>query len=120
MTRRRPITVFALSLATWLRAIALMTMIFATPMGLELVRDVAGLIDACEDECEDDCADGECCPGACDSCACCVHAVAMTFVPPALPKLLESWVQIAAPEPVQTRSSGYRSPPFRPPAHGLV
>lgn len=105
----------------WIKAIALLAVLIATPVGHTVIGQSLSFI-SCEDEegeddCEDDCSEDGTCPPACDSCACCAHvgAVLVMAALPAMSALFESFVTIPSVQPAERRLTGYRPPPFRPP-----
>ena len=68
----------------------------------------------CEDDCEDDCEEGDCCPAPGPSCRCCAHATALALAVLAIPGS-PAPMELMPLAPDDLRSSGYVSPPFRPP-----
>ena len=101
----------------WARALTLLILLFATPAGSELVREVLHVATAaacCDEPCPD--GDRECCPGGCAHCKCCAHPAAILVttgpLPSAQPPTDPDFVW-----PVERGGApGVRAPPFRPPA----
>jgi hypothetical protein len=112
------------SLLRWLRWLLLGLALLGAPGGSDLLRESVSLLSAaacCDDgECCEagDCKSsaGACCAAGCGHCAFCAHpsavaAAAVVPLPFGASRALATRWQLAA-----MTGSGYRAPPFRPPA----
>lgn len=111
---RRPPTRCSRWRATWLRLFALLVLAFAMPSSQDMISPLVSLVAHQSDGCRGDCDDGDCCPAPCQACHCCAHAKALAAAPFVLAvfQLPEVLLNL---QPREHRSSGYVSPPFRPP-----
>jgi hypothetical protein len=101
----------------WARSLTAFIVLFATPGAVDVVQDVVSLatgIECCDALCNE--GGGQCCPKTCTQCACCAHPNAVSAASPLVPGDV-------APNGLKLSSysdgayaSGYRAPPFRPPA----
>lgn len=101
----------------WARSLTAFIILFATPGAVDAVQEVMSL--ATGVECRDAPCDeggGQCCPKTCTQCACCAHPNGVPAAPLLVPGdcpangLKLDWCSDGA------YTSGYRAPPFRPPA----
>lgn len=115
--RRGPMWVLRVRLAALGRLLATVTLLLTSPGLSDVVRDVVA--NACDAACQDGdgCEGGGlCCLRSCSHCGCCAHS-SPAPVPHALALLPPAPELSAAPWRIERRSaSGYRAPPFRPPA----
>lgn len=118
-TRRRR---SALSLALFFcgRWLTVLVLLFAAPGAAQIVQEGVAIAvgdDCCDGPAEDGAeAEDQDCPGTCADCACCAHPKvlpASTPLQPASPVFgdLDFSSERDCPD-----ASGYRAPPFRPPA----
>jgi hypothetical protein len=99
------------------RSLIAFVVLFATPGAVDVAQEVVSLamgIERCDELCHE--GGGQCCPTTCTQCTCCAHPNAIPAGPVlvpgnALPNGLQlGWCSDGA------YTSGYRAPPFRPPA----
>lgn len=98
----------------WLWCVTLSAIFFVTPVSQQLSQHVVSVIAEHVDDCADDCEEGDCCPGPCEACHCCVHVSALALAPLELPGVPAA-VQLVSLHAEGRQSMGYASPPFRPP-----
>jgi hypothetical protein len=99
----------------WLRWVAVLGLILATPGGQQLASEVAALVAHGEDCCDDGCK--ESCPGPCQTCSCCPHpgAFAVTSAPLVLLRSFSEQHEVVGFELSGLRSLHQVAPPVRPP-----
>jgi hypothetical protein len=97
----------------WLWCLTLIAISFA-PVPQQVAQHVVSVIAENVDDCADDCEEGDCCPGPCEACHCCVHVSALALVPLELPGVPAA-VQLVGLYAEGRQSTGYATPPFRPP-----
>jgi hypothetical protein len=116
-TRRRRRLFSPRSRHFWARSLTAFVVLFAAPGPVDVVQEVVSLATGveCCDELSDEVA-GQCCPKTCTQCTCCAHPNAVPAAPLLVPGdpvpngLKLGWSSDEA------YMSGYRAPPFRPPA----
>lgn len=112
MKRRRPSWVQLV----WCRLLTVFVLLFAMPGVSQIVQEVVSI--AVEVDCCDDCPDEDerNCPGTCGHCMCCPHPNALLAAPVVQPGGLLLGDQTFGWHSHRAYASGYRAPPFRPPA----
>lgn len=99
----------------WLRSFALFALLFATPLTQQLATQVLSAVAHEDGDCGDACEEGDCCPAPCTACHCCAHSRALVSAPLAI-QSVSTPGELPCLHPEELHSSGYVSPPFRPPA----
>jgi hypothetical protein len=98
----------------WLWCVTLSAISFASPVPQQAALHVISIVAEHVDDCADDCEEGDCCPGPCEACHCCVHVGAIALAPLELPGL-HAAVQLVVLHAEGRQSAAYVPAPFRPP-----
>lgn len=102
-----------------MRSMALSVLVFAMPSTKQVVENVLAIADgiaSAEEDCSDDCGKkSSSAPKPCQHCSCCAPR---TILPPVViaPPPTQVGFVLERAIPGHALSSGFRAPPFRPPA----
>lgn len=100
----------------WVRRLAIVLMLVATPGPADLVQEVVAFatgIECCNGHCDD--SSGQCCPKSCSHCRCCAHFAALLPTALELPSSSARRDRTYASRVIVFNPIDERAPPARPP-----